>query len=388
MTALPLDAIKIGPRARQDFGDIAALARSIEAIGLLHPVVVTPLHELVCGERRIEAARLLGWREIPARVVNMEAIVFGEQAENIVRKDFSVSERVAIGAAVEAELGERRGRPKENVQNLAQLPGGEKTRDIAAEKSGFGNAETYRQAKAIVEKGTTELIAAVDRGDVSISAGAEVARLPEPEQREIVAAGPKAVVEAARAFRTFGMAAPNNIGCNEWYTPARHIELVRRVLGEIDLDPASHPFAQQTVQAAQFFTQDDDGLAKPWRGRVFCNPPYSKGLITPFVSKLLAEISSGNVSEAILLTHNHSDTRWFQAALGAAARVCFTAGRLDFYGVNGEIAAPVQGQTFHYFGDNVEKFEEVFSSIGAVIEVKVVFTPEGEAPPVQAEAGE
>jgi ParB family transcriptional regulator, chromosome partitioning protein len=370
MTALPLDAIKIGSRFRQDHGDVAALARSIEAVGLLHPVVVTPSNELVCGERRIEAARLLGWQEIPVRVVNIEAIVFGEQAENELRKDFTMSERVAIGRAVEESLGERRGRPsEENPQHVAEYSGRE-TRDIAAGKSGFGNAETYRQAKAIVEKGTPELVEAVDRGDVSIRAAAELSRLPVPEQREIVAAGSRAVVEAARAFRTFGMAAPNNTGCNEWYTPATHIELVRRVLGEIDLDPASHPFAQQTVQAAQFFTQEDDGLARPWSGRIFCNPPYSKGLITPFVDKLLAEIASGNVREAILLTHNHSDTRWFQAALGLARRVCLTAGRLDFYGANGEIASPVQGQAFHYFGENVEKFEAVFSAIGAVLEPK------------------
>jgi ParB family transcriptional regulator, chromosome partitioning protein len=371
LSARPIDAIKIGSRFRQDHGDIAALARSIEAVGLLHPVVVTPSNELVCGERRIEAARLLGWQEIPARVVDIDAIVLGEHAENELRKDFTVSERVAIGRAVEESLGERRGRPKENVQNLAQLPAGGKTRDIAAEKSGFGNAESYRQAKAIVEKGTPELIEAVDRGYVSISAAAELSRLPRPEQCEIVAAGPKAVIEAARAFRTvWGGACPNNTGNNEWYTPAKYVELARKVLGSIDLDPASHPIAQKTVKAARFFTEADDGLTKPWRGRVFCNPPYSKGLITPFVDKLLSEIASGNVREAILLTHNHSDTRWFQAVLGQARRVCFTAGRLNFYGPNSEIAAPVQGQTFHYFGTNAEKFEELISAIGAVLEPK------------------
>ncbi len=111
MTALPIDAIKIGSRFRQDLGDIAALARSIETIGLLHPIVITPSHELVCGERRIEAARQLGWQEIPAHIVDIVAIVLGEQAENEVRKDFTMSERVAIGRAVEVKLGERRGRP-------------------------------------------------------------------------------------------------------------------------------------------------------------------------------------------------------------------------------------------------------------------------------------
>ena len=36
-----IDAITIGPRFRKDLGDIAALAASIEDIGLLHPIIVT-----------------------------------------------------------------------------------------------------------------------------------------------------------------------------------------------------------------------------------------------------------------------------------------------------------------------------------------------------------
>ena len=38
-------------------------------------------------------------------------------------------------------------------------------------------------------------------------------------------------------------------GNNQWFTPDEHIALARQVLGEIDLDPASHEIAQQTVEA-------------------------------------------------------------------------------------------------------------------------------------------
>lgn len=41
MTSLPLDAITVGERDRADLGDIAELADSIRAVGLLHPVVIT-----------------------------------------------------------------------------------------------------------------------------------------------------------------------------------------------------------------------------------------------------------------------------------------------------------------------------------------------------------
>jgi len=45
-------------------------------------------------------------------------------------------------------LGERRGRPsEEKVQNFAQFEPGQKTREIAAKEAGFGNPETYRDAK-------------------------------------------------------------------------------------------------------------------------------------------------------------------------------------------------------------------------------------------------
>jgi N6-adenosine-specific RNA methylase IME4 len=147
-----ISEISLGHRHREDLGDIEGLAASLASNGLLQPIVVTSSNELVCGARRIEAAKRLGWQEIPARVVDIGAIVLGEQAENIDRKDFNMSERVAIGAAVEAELGNRRGQrtDKQLVEKIPQVTPGAKTRDVAARKAGFGNGKTYEQAKAVV----------------------------------------------------------------------------------------------------------------------------------------------------------------------------------------------------------------------------------------------
>jgi N6-adenosine-specific RNA methylase IME4 len=144
-----LSSIRVGERTRHDLGDIASLARSIEQHGLLHPIVVTETGELIAGERRLEAFRLLGRIEIPTRVVDIEHLVFGEQAENINRKDFTPEERVTIGEKIEALLGERRGRPSsEKVENFPPLG---KTRDIAAQQAGFRNAKTYEQAKTVCD---------------------------------------------------------------------------------------------------------------------------------------------------------------------------------------------------------------------------------------------
>ena len=60
------------------------------------------------------------------------------------------------------------------MQNFAQVPPGVKTRQIAAKKAGFGNPETYRQAKQVVNTGTPELIEAVDKGEIAVSRAAVI----------------------------------------------------------------------------------------------------------------------------------------------------------------------------------------------------------------------
>ena len=67
---LNVNDIKIGNRHRKDMGDIEALAKSIEEVGLLQPIGITPDYELVFGERRLRAYRdILGRDTIPARIV-------------------------------------------------------------------------------------------------------------------------------------------------------------------------------------------------------------------------------------------------------------------------------------------------------------------------------
>lgn len=138
-------------------------------------------------EMQTEMAEMRALR--PARVIDVPALVLAEHAENEIRKDFNVSERVEIGKAVEAELkaiGERRGRPRQEREgqgtlveeeipvNLPEFESGE-TREIAAKKAGFGSDKTYRDAKTVTEHAEPELIAAMDNGAVAISTAAKLA---------------------------------------------------------------------------------------------------------------------------------------------------------------------------------------------------------------------
>jgi ParB family chromosome partitioning protein len=71
---------------------------------------------------------------------------------------------VAIAKAIEAAIGKRQGQRTDKglVENFPQVAPGTKTRDVAAEKAGFGNPKTYQQARRVVEKGVAELVEAMD----------------------------------------------------------------------------------------------------------------------------------------------------------------------------------------------------------------------------------
>ena len=154
-----------------------------------------------------------------------------------------------------------------------------------------------------------------------------------------------------------------NSGENEWYTPQPFIEAARLVMGAIDLDPASSDVANTVVDAAAYFTAQDDGLSQDWYGRVWMNPPYAQPLVSQFCAKLRDEYDAGNVTDAIMLVNNATETAWFQRIIGAASAVCFPLARVKFWAPD-RVAAPLQGQAVVYLGDNPAAFIREFAAFG------------------------
>jgi len=143
-----------------------------------------------------------------------------------------------------------------------------------------------------------------------------------------------------------------NTGNNEWYTPPVILAAARAAMGGIDLDPASSVKAQETVQAARFFTAEDDGLAQQWAGNVWLNPPYANSLVGRFVDKLISEWEAGRVRQALVLVNNATETAWAQRLLTAASAVCFIRGRVRYLDATGKPAnTPLQGQMVVHLGE-------------------------------------
>jgi hypothetical protein len=157
-----------------------------------------------------------------------------------------------------------------------------------------------------------------------------------------------------------------NSGEQEWYTPPPILEAARAWLGGIDVDPASHPAAQEVVRATQYFTAEQDGLAQPWPGRVWLNPPYAATVVSRFVDKLVEEYQAGRLMAAVVLVNNCTDTRWGQRLLRAATAVCFPEGRVPFWAPGRASSSPLQEQMIAAVGGDAEAFAAHFASVGVV----------------------
>jgi ParB family chromosome partitioning protein len=191
-------------------------------------------------------------------------------------------------------------------------------------------------------------------GSLTANAAQQIARLPEPERA--------AIVEQIKQGEKPHVA--HNSGENEWYTPIEFIEAARRVMGRIDVDPASSEVANKTVGAGVYYDKAVNGLDKVWAGNIWMNPPYSGDLIGKFCEKLKAEYLEGRIKNAIVLVNNATETNWFFTLTTMAGAVVFTKGRVKFLDPQGNPGAPLQGQAIVYIGENVEGFLSEFSRFG------------------------
>lgn len=233
---LHVDSIKVGERHRKDIGDVGALAESIDTVGLIHPVVVTPDCRLIAGERRLSAMRSLGWEMIPVTVIQTLADatdeLIAERDENTCRKDFTPTEAASVRRAVADALApiaaERKaqapGQPrgaKVSGSNLEQEKF--KTRDVSSRGTGYAPstldkvdrtaqlAKDETQPEPVREKARVAL-AEMDRtGNVDkpfkdVQQAKREAEAPQPDPRVSALIDSDANVQRAKYRQQFGRA--------------------------------------------------------------------------------------------------------------------------------------------------------------------------------------
>ncbi len=114
-------------------------------------------------------------------------------------------------------------------------------------------------------------------------------------------------------------------GKTEWLTPPNLL----KKLGDFDLDPCA-PINRPWDIAKKHYTEESNGLIKPWFGRVFCNPPYDARNLKAFINKCIQH------KNAIALVFARVDTVYFQDVIFQKAHsILFIKGRLKFYNIDG-----------------------------------------------------
>ena len=307
--------------------DFDALVADVRAHGIRRPVALLG-GMILDGWHRYRASVEAG-KTCPSYVYLGDDAAGFVISENLHRRHLSKLDRATIAELVLGIDRERlKGRPEKACQD-GTLSG---TKEAVAEKAGVA-PRTVSRARKRIEDVRDELPSEPTLDDVR-----------EAEKRVVV---------------------PLSVGGGpEWFTPAEWVDLVREVLGSIDLDPASCAEAQEIVGADTYYSPEngEDGIELPWTGNVFVNPPYRVDPCRGFVDRFLTHDGAG-----IMLTANATDADWGQALLHGSDAICFPEGRIKFVRPGGNNAGSAKfGQLFSYRGPDVARFEEVFSRRGKV----------------------
>ena len=82
---------------------------------------------------------------------------------------------------------------------------------------------------------------------------------------------------------------------DEWYTPKHIVDY----FGKFDLDVASSEYNSKRLGIKKYFSKENTALDKDWKGKVWCNPPFS--IKNDFIKKAREEVDKGNADVYILL---------------------------------------------------------------------------------------
>lgn len=148
-------------------------------------VLIDTNNQLITCECRLRFYQLKRIQKIKAYRLDLSEIITQRQPKMAaIIQQFPISERVAVGLAIEKLLGNRQGKRMDLqlLENSTEVKSGQTTRKIAARVAGFGSDFTYAYAKQVVKNGIPELIQAVDEGLLAISKAKKLLDLPEQEQ--------------------------------------------------------------------------------------------------------------------------------------------------------------------------------------------------------------
>lgn len=210
---VPLDHLRVNPHQPRKIFDPQALeelAKSIESVGLIHPIVVRPLeadfYELVSGERRYRACQLIGIKQIPVLIKTTPTEHSAQAAliENIQRVDLNPIE---IAEALnrlarefhysQEELAKKVGKKRSTVANYIRLLSLSPLiqRAVADEKISMGHAKVILSLETSEER--EKLYRRIVDGSLSVREAEQIILKKDVNRKEEAPPRPKEIHLAA-----------------------------------------------------------------------------------------------------------------------------------------------------------------------------------------------
>lgn len=328
---------------------------SIRKKGVLEPIIIADGKQIISGHRRQLAAEYVGENRVPvlkyefdSDLAKREALIeLNRQREKTpgqVVNEFE--EMLAIEKERAKERQSSEGNQYEGKETFPDHQTGQ-ARDKAAEKVNADvSGRTLEKGLKVKEK--------AEEGD-------ETAK----EKWDGLQTGDESFSSAYEAVTDNGDEDTSDIDqftsqdTDEWSSPRELVEPIDEAIGGFDLDPCSG--AERSPFATDTYTEDDDGLAQPWMGTVWVNPPYSA--VSDWVDKAVTELEAGNAETIVFLCKGDSSTEWWQTAAEAASCVLAIDRRLKFG--DGENSAPFPSHIF-VFGDK-GGLEPALSAEGVIL---------------------
>jgi hypothetical protein len=124
---------------------------------------------------------------------------------------------------------------------------------------------------------------------------------------------------------------------SDWYTPPEIFDALGLTF---DVDPCSPGPGLGFVPARRIYTVADDGLAQPWVGTVFCNPPFGGRYgHLPWVRKFFAH------ANGVLVVRAYTSSDWWHDHVTRHAEtLLFPRGKTKFIRPDGSVGkAPGHG---------------------------------------------
>lgn len=122
---------------------------------------------------------------------------------------------------------------------------------------------------------------------------------------------------------------------DQWATPQDFFDALDAEF-HFSLDVCALP---ENAKCKNYFTPEIDGLSQPWKGRVWCNPPYGRE-IGQWVRRAYFAAVSGGAEVVVMLLPARTDTRWFHEYIYNKAEIRFVKGRLKFGDSNNSAPFP------------------------------------------------